>query len=86
MTRIGKLELRIERDHSGKFSTALFGRYARSEKALVAAVAEMYVQGRRHGRPLRVQILGERHQYHQRGAGPEIAGVSTTPTRRTLAV
>jgi len=45
VTRIGKLELRIPRDRSGEFSTALFERYARSEKALVAALAEMYVQG-----------------------------------------
>ena len=45
VTRIGKLELRVPRDRSGEFSTALFERYARSEKALVAALAEMYVQG-----------------------------------------
>lgn len=45
ITRIGKLELRVPRDRSGEFSTALFERYARSEKALVAALAEMYVQG-----------------------------------------
>ena len=41
VTRIGKLELRVPRDRSGEFSTALFERYARSEKALVAALAEM---------------------------------------------
>lgn len=45
VTRIGKLELRVPRDRSGEFSTALFERYQRSEKALVAALAEMYVQG-----------------------------------------
>jgi putative transposase len=45
VTRIGKLELRVPRDRQGQFSTALFERYARSEKALVAALAEMYVQG-----------------------------------------
>ena len=45
VTRVGKLELRVPRDRSGEFSTALFERYARSEKALVAALAEMYVQG-----------------------------------------
>ncbi len=45
VTRIGKLELRVPRDRSGEFSTALFERYARSEKALVAALAQMYVQG-----------------------------------------
>jgi len=45
ITRVGKLELRVPRDRNGEFSTALFERYARSEKALVAALAEMYVQG-----------------------------------------
>ena len=45
VTRIGKLELREPRDRGGEFSTALFERYARSERALVSALAEMYVQG-----------------------------------------
>ncbi|MBK6805011.1 MAG: IS256 family transposase [Betaproteobacteria bacterium] len=45
VTRIGKLELRVPRDREGKFSTELFERYQRSEKALVSALAEMYVQG-----------------------------------------
>ncbi len=45
VTRIGKLELAVPRDRDGEFSTALFERYQRSEKALVAALAEMYVQG-----------------------------------------
>ena len=45
VTRIGKLELRVPRDRDGRFSTELFARYQRSEKALVSALAEMYVQG-----------------------------------------
>ena len=45
VTRVGTLELRVPQDRLGKFSTALFERYQRSEKALVAALAEMYVQG-----------------------------------------
>lgn len=45
VTRIGKLELRIPRDRDGRFSTELFERYQRSEKALVSALAEMYIQG-----------------------------------------
>jgi putative transposase len=44
-TRVGTLELRVPRDRSGLFSTQLFERYQRSEKALVSALAEMYVQG-----------------------------------------
>lgn len=45
VTRVGKLELRVPQDRRGRFSTELFARYQRSEKALVAALAEMYVQG-----------------------------------------
>src|SRR3981081_4488480 len=45
VTRVGKLELRVPQDREGHFSTELFERYQRSEKALVAALAEMYVQG-----------------------------------------
>ena len=45
ITRIGKLELRVPQDRAGRFSTELFERYQRSEWALVAAPAEMYVQG-----------------------------------------
>ena len=45
VTRVGKLELRVPQDRDGRFSTELFERYQRSEQALVAALAEMYVQG-----------------------------------------
>src|SRR3979490_1260765 len=45
ITRVGKLELRGPQDRTGRFSTELFERYQRSERALVAALAEMYVQG-----------------------------------------
>ena len=45
ITRVGKIELRVPRDRNGEFSTALFERFQRSEKALVSALAEMYVQG-----------------------------------------
>ena len=44
-TRVGKLELRVPQDRAGRFSTEVFERYQRSEKALVASMAEMYVQG-----------------------------------------
>ncbi len=44
-TRVGTLELRVPQDRDGRFSTELFERYQRSEKALVSALAEMYVQG-----------------------------------------
>src|SRR5579884_2004476 len=45
MTRVGKLELRVPQDRQGRFRTEVFERYQRSEKALFAALAEMYVQG-----------------------------------------
>lgn len=43
MTRVGPLDLRAPQDREGRFS--MFERHQRSEKALVAALAEMYVQG-----------------------------------------
>ena len=45
ITRVGKLELRVPQDRTGRFSTELFERYQRSERALVAALAEMYAAG-----------------------------------------
>jgi putative transposase len=45
ITRVGTLELRVPQDRLGRFSTELFERYQRSEKALVGTLAEMYVQG-----------------------------------------
>src|SRR5689334_6678648 len=45
VTRVGNLELRVPQDRQGRFSTEVFERYQRSEKALVACLAEMYVQG-----------------------------------------
>jgi putative transposase len=45
ITRVGKLELRVPQDRQGRFRTEVFERYQRSEKALVGAMAEMYIQG-----------------------------------------
>ena len=45
ITRVGTMELRVPQDRLGRFSTELFERYQRSEKALVGTLAEMYVQG-----------------------------------------
>jgi putative transposase len=44
-TRVGTLELLVPKDREGRFQTELFERYQRSEKALLLAVAEMYVRG-----------------------------------------
>lgn len=45
MTRVGRLELMVPKDREGRFQTELFEKYQRNEKALVLAIAEMYVQG-----------------------------------------
>jgi len=45
MTRVGRLELMVPKDREGRFQTELFEKYQRSEKALVLAIAEMYVAG-----------------------------------------
>jgi len=45
ITRVGKIELRVPQDRQGQFSTQVFERYQRSEKAFVATLAQMYVQG-----------------------------------------
>lgn len=45
VTRVGKLELRVPQDRQGRFSTEVFQRYQRSEKALVWTLAQMYIEG-----------------------------------------
>jgi len=45
ITRVGTILLRVPQDRAGHFSTQVFEQYQRSEKALVAALAQMYVQG-----------------------------------------
>jgi putative transposase len=44
-TRVGELELMVPKDRAGEFQTELFERYQRSEKALVLALLQMYVEG-----------------------------------------
>ena len=44
-TRVGTLELRVPRTRDGKFSPSVFERYQRNEKALLAAMLEMYISG-----------------------------------------
>jgi putative transposase len=45
VTRVGKLTLRVPQDRQGRFRSEVFERYQRSEKALVVALTEMYIQG-----------------------------------------
>lgn len=44
-TRVGTLNLLVPQDREGTFSTNLFARYQRNEKALVLAIMEMYLEG-----------------------------------------
>ena len=44
-TRVGTLTLLVPQDREGTFSTKLFARYQRTEKAFVLALMEMYVVG-----------------------------------------
>jgi putative transposase len=44
-TRVGTLNLAVPQDREGAFSTRLFARYQRNEKALCLALMQMYVEG-----------------------------------------
>src|SRR5690625_4514424 len=44
-TRVGTLDLRVPQTRDGEFYPSILERYQRSEKALVAALSEAYVQG-----------------------------------------
>lgn len=44
-TRVGDIALMVPKDREGNFSTKLFDRYQRSEKALVLSITLMYIQG-----------------------------------------
>jgi putative transposase len=44
-TRVGTLNLLVPQDREGTFSTRLFSRYQRNEKALTLALMEMYLEG-----------------------------------------
>ncbi len=47
-TRVGTLNLLVPQDREGTFSTRLFSRYQRNEKALCLALMQMYVEGGLH--------------------------------------
>jgi transposase-like protein len=69
--RVGELELQAPRDRDGRFSSELFERCQRPERALVAALAEMYARGVSGGKskplpkiaqPQLFGIIDRRHQ------------------------
>jgi len=59
VTRLGTLELPAPQDRQGHFRAEVFERYQRSEKALVGAITEMYVQGAtRKVKPITEELCG----------------------------
>lgn len=44
-TRVGKLQFRVPCERSGRFKTALFERYQRTEQAFLLTIQQMYIQG-----------------------------------------
>jgi transposase-like protein len=66
-TRLGTLELRVPQDRAGRFSTEVFERYQRCEKAFFSALCGMYVQG---GRPAR-----------SAGSRRNVAAIPSAPAR-----
>ena len=73
-TRVGRLELEVPRDRDGTFSTELFDRYQRSERALVLALMQMVVQGvcTRRAKKITERLCGRRAQ----GATSGVRGLS----------
>ena len=45
VTRLGQITLRVPRTRDGQFSSSMFRRFQRSERALQLGLVEMYVQG-----------------------------------------
>jgi len=85
VTRVGVLELRVPQDRAGQFSTALFERYQRSEKALVSTLAEMYVQGvsTRKVKAITEELCG--HSFSASTISQPSTSRSTRPTSGTSA-
>ena len=44
-TRVGRIELSVPKDREGRFHSGLFARFQRSEKALILALQQAYLQG-----------------------------------------
>ena len=84
ITRIGKLELRVPQDRAGRFSTELFERYERSERALVAVLAEMYAQGvsTRKVKAITEELCGHSFSAYDRNGQVMSSGISP-PTSRS---
>ena len=92
VTRVGKLELRVPQDRDGRFSTELFERYQRSEQALVATLAEMYVQGASTRKVKAItgglsgHAFGLGHLRHQQASGRKPGGLPDAPSKSPLPI
>ena len=93
ITRVGPLVLRVPQDRSGRFSTQVFEQYQRSEKALVAALAQMYVQGGEHAQGggdhrgvVRTRVQCVEHQHDHGAAGRTVGTVQPATVERSLSV
>ena len=92
-TRAGTLELRVPQDRAGRFSTELFERYQRSEKALAVALADMYVYREERteseggdGGVVRTRVFGRRRERGDGQTGRGAEGVCGAALGRGLPV
>ena len=90
ITRVGKLELRVPQDRQGRFSTEVFERYQRSEKALVSALAEVCPgsldaagQGV-NGRTVRSFIFCQCGEWRGQAAGRTVIAICSTSARGSV--
>jgi len=66
ITRVGTLELRVPQDRAGRFSTELFERYQRSEKAPDAGADALFCLDVRFAE--RIELMNERSAWTQQSA------------------
>ena len=92
-TRVGRLELRVPQDRDGRFSTALFERYQRSEKALLVGARGdvcarcVDAQGEEdHRGTVRLSVLGLDDLQYRQAPGRAVAGLCPAPARRTVSL
>jgi transposase-like protein len=74
VTRVGRLALRVPRDRASLFTPTVFARYQRHEQALIAVLAECYLQG--------VSTRKVRHVVETLCGEPVSASLVSTATKR----
>jgi len=86
-TRVGTLTLRVPRDREGKFSTRLFERCQRLEKALILALQEAYVAGVSTRKVSRITREALRNRVLQGSGvedGPSVGWTTRSMARETI--